>query len=181
MLFSYGLVDVKIVDAELMYLRSVPFRWPCGHAHATPSALPDGRGSGLHQKSLDSNIGWVFAPYCPGGHHVDSKQNNDDKIHQLCWPFCWLWRCTGTILLASLNGGGSGLQWKPLIDATGQVLRPIIAIGQRYVVFSEFFSSSTHWKGALGDFKVPNINRGMTYQSYGKELSKRMWYLGWGA
>jgi hypothetical protein len=69
MLFSYGLVDAEIDNNEQMYLHCVPFRWPCGHARATPSALPNGEGSGLHQKPLESAIGRVFALFCPGGCH----------------------------------------------------------------------------------------------------------------
>ena len=37
------------------------------------------------------------------------------------------------------------------------------------VFFFEFFHRQTRWKRGLGDVKAPNNNRGMTYQSNGKE------------
>ncbi len=42
---------------------------------------------GLPRKPLDTTIGQLLARYCPGGRQGDSKQNNDEKMDQLCWPF----------------------------------------------------------------------------------------------
>ncbi len=85
-------------------------------------------------------------------------------------------QCTGTIPCALSDKGESGLQQKPLllVATIGQVLRPIIAISQHYPGFFSVFSLSTCWKGGLDDFEAPNDNRGMTYQTDGKELSNFM-------
>ncbi len=99
------------------------------------------------------------------------------KKHHTCWPFWWPWWCAGTILRASPDGGGPGLQQKPLVDATGQVLRVIVGNRTKKCQFFRVFSSSTRWKGAQGDVKAPNNNRGMTYQSNGRELRETIWYL----
>ncbi len=40
-------------------------------------ALPDVARPGLHQKPLDAAIGQLLAPYSPGSHQGDSKQNED--------------------------------------------------------------------------------------------------------
>ncbi len=42
--------------------------------------------------------------------------------------------------------------------------------------FSEFFILNLQ-KRDQGEVKAPNTNRGMTYQSNGKELRKPIWYL----
>ncbi len=58
----------------------------------------------------------LLAPYPLGGHRVDSKQNNDDKMHQLLWPFWWPWGCTGTIPRALPVGEVQGFtrsHWTP--------------------------------------------------------------------
>ncbi len=42
---------------------------------------------------------------------------------------------------------------------------------------SQFFILLTCWKGGTGDVKTSTNNRGMTYQTDGKDLSNNMWYL----
>ena len=99
------------------------------------------------------------------------------KKHHTCRPFRWPWQCAGTIPSTSPNGGGPGLLRKPLVAATGRVLRPIEWIGHAKADFFRVFSLSTRWKGGSGDVKTPNNNRGMTYQNEGKDLGNAMWYL----
>ncbi len=48
------------------------------------------------------------------------------KEHYTCWPFRWPWWCASTIQRTLPDRGGSGLQWKPLVDATGWVLQVIV-------------------------------------------------------
>ena len=58
--------------------------------------------------------------------------------------------------------GYQGSHWLP----------PSGEYGGRYMpscFFFEFFHRQTRWKRGLGDVKAPNNNRGMTYQSNGKE------------
>ena len=98
-----------------------------------------------------------------GGHRGDSKQNNDGKMYHHCRPFWWPpRRFAGTIPHTSSNRGGPGLQRKPLVDTTKQVLWPIVAIGHTYAAFFRVFSSSTCYKRAQVDVKAPNNYMGMT-------------------
>ncbi len=53
----------------------------------------------------------------------------------------------------------------PLNAAIGQVLRPIVAIGQACLGFFQVFSSSTHTKRSQVDAKAPVFNRGIAYQT----------------
>jgi hypothetical protein len=60
----------------------------------------------------------------------------------------------------------------PLNTAIGQVLRPIVAIGQAYLGFFLVFSSSTCTKRSRVDAKAPVFNKGVTYQMKEKGLIK---------
>ncbi len=60
----------------------------------------------------------------------------------------------------------------PLNAAIGQVLWPIVAIGQAYLVFFQVFSSATCTKRLQVDAKAPVFNRGITYQTKEKGLVK---------
>ena len=104
-----------------------------------PLTSTNGGGPGLHLKPMDTTIGQVFAPYCPGGHQGCRQNNDDGKIPAVCWPFRWPWRCADTVPRASPNRGGPGLLWKQLVAATGRVLRPIVSIGHAKADFSDFF------------------------------------------
>ncbi len=81
------MADDKIGDDIKIYLRRGPFQKPCGCTGAMQCASPDAACPGLPQKPLDAAIGQLLSPYCPGGRKGDSKQNNDEKMGQLCWPF----------------------------------------------------------------------------------------------
>jgi hypothetical protein len=74
------------------------------------------------------------------GLHARKKQR---KKHHTCWPFRWPWWCAGTIPHALPDRGGPGLQWKPLVDATGQVLWAIVGNRTKKRQFFRVFSSST--------------------------------------
>ncbi len=60
-----------------------------------------------------------------------------------------------------------------LLNATiGQVLRPIVAIGQAYLGFFQVSSLSTWTKRSQVDAKAPVFNKGITYQMKVKGLLK---------
>jgi hypothetical protein len=61
---------------------------------------------------------------------------------------------------------------KPLVAAIRQVLRPLVAIGHTNAGFFMFFSLSTCKKRLQVNAKAPVFNKGMTYQSDGKDLTK---------
>jgi hypothetical protein len=60
----------------------------------------------------------------------------------------------------------------PLNAAIGQTLRPLVAMGQAYLGFSQIFSRSTHTKRSQVDAKAPDFNKGITYQMKEKGLIK---------
>ena len=82
-----GIVDDEIDDDERKHLVCQPFRWPQRCAGAIQTALPDVACLGLLRKPLDAAIGQLFAPYCPGGHQDDSKQNIDEKCTHFAGRF----------------------------------------------------------------------------------------------
>ncbi len=90
----------------------------------------------------------------PVDKEVICKEKKQFKLYHICWPFWWPWWCAGMILCISPDGGGPGLQRKP-------------------ADFFRVFSLSTCWKGGTDDVKAPD-NKGMTYQTDGKELSNTM-------
>ncbi len=101
-----------------------------------------------HRASICSVSSWQTT-----GLHARKKQW---KKHHTCWPFWWPWWCAGTIPRATPDRGGLGLQQKPLVDATGWVLRAIVGNRQKKRRFFQVFSLSTRWKGAQSDVKAPN-------------------------
>jgi hypothetical protein len=60
----------------------------------------------------------------------------------------------------------------PLNTAIGQVLQPIVAIGQAYLGFFQVFSSSTCTKRLQVDAKASVFNGDITYQTKEKGLIK---------
>ncbi len=60
----------------------------------------------------------------------------------------------------------------PLNATIGQVLRPIVAIGHACAGFFQVFSSSTCTKRSQVNAKAPLFNRGITYQTKEKGLTK---------
>ena len=64
---------------ERMHLRRRPSRWPYGGVEAIHAASSDAACPGLYRKPLVAAIGQLLAPYCPGGHQGNSKQNKDAK------------------------------------------------------------------------------------------------------
>jgi hypothetical protein len=109
-----------------------------------------------------SGIGRLLAPYHPSGHQGNRQTNNNQQMHLKRWPNWWPWRCAGTEPPTSPNDGGLGLCKMPQNTTIGQVLRPIEGNEKKNAVFFRVFSSLTNWKGARGDVKVPDNNRGMT-------------------
>ncbi len=156
---------------KLMHLHHWPFQWTRWCAGALQIASPDAAVPGLPRKPLDTAIGQLLAPYCPSGHQGNSKWHDDKKMDQLCWPFWWLRSCAGTIPRALPDGGGPGLWQKPLDAAIGWVLRPIDAIGHACASLFEFLII-THKRRSRVDAEAPVFNRGMTYQTKKKGLTK---------
>ena len=62
---------------ERMHLRRRPSRWPRGGIEAIHAASSDAACPGLYRKPLVAAIERLLAPYCPGGHQGNSKQNKD--------------------------------------------------------------------------------------------------------
>jgi hypothetical protein len=112
-----------------------------------PLTLTDGGGPGLHLKPLDATIGRLITLYRPSG-LTGLHEKKQRKMHDVCWPFRWPWRCADTALRTSLDGGGPGLLRKPLVAATGRVLWPIGAIGHAKAGFFRFFRRRPAEKGA---------------------------------
>ena len=73
-----------------MHLTCWPFRWKRQCASTVPSALPNASCSELQLKPLDTAIGQIFAPYCPGncqGPIQTSKKYNQNKCISLAGNF----------------------------------------------------------------------------------------------
>jgi hypothetical protein len=70
------------------------------------------------------------------------------------------------------DGGGLGLCKMPLNAAIGRVFRPTDTIGHGCAVFLRVFSSSTRIKTSPVKLKAPVFNRGITYQTKEKGLTK---------
>ena len=121
-----------------MYLRCRSFWWPCGCIGVMHMVLPDAAQPGLHRKPLDAAIRQLLALYCPGGHQGNSQQNNDDKIHPLCWPFWWPLQCNSMIPRASPDGWSPLLYVKPLDTTTRQAFAWIRTIGHAEAVFLSY-------------------------------------------
>ncbi len=79
-----------------MYLCHGPIWWPCIGMGEIRCTLPNGEHSGLCQKPLDTTIGWLLTLYCPDGRMGPIQNNEDERKHQLCWPFQWSWQCAST-------------------------------------------------------------------------------------
>ncbi len=106
----------------------------CGMSMATPEATE------RHH--------WVTTlPVSPWWQPEQQQIKQRWKLYPICWPFCWPWQCAGTIPHTSPNKGGSGIWWMPLVAATGQVLRPMVAIGCANTGFSKFFHHRLTTKG----------------------------------
>jgi hypothetical protein len=81
------IVDDEINDGIEMFLHCWSFLWPWWGARVMQTASPNEACPGLSRKPLDNAIGQLLAPYPPSGRQGNSKQNNDKKMDQLCWPF----------------------------------------------------------------------------------------------
>ncbi len=148
-------IDDKIDDGIKMFLHCWPFWWPWRCAEAVQTALPDAAYPGLPRKPLDAAIGWLFALYCPSGRQSNSKQNDKEKMDQLCWPFWWPRQCVGQYRarcpMDEVQGFGrshwtlpcnwSSLPWflfeffhRQLVKkGHGLMLRPLFAIGELHI------------------------------------------------
>ncbi len=119
------IVDNRINNDERIHLVQRPFWWPRRCAGAIQTALPNAACPGLLQKPLDAIIGQLLALYCPSGRQGNRQTNNNQQIHLKWWPFRWPWRCAGTQLRTSPDGGGPEIHVKPLDTTIRQVLCPI--------------------------------------------------------
>jgi hypothetical protein len=110
-----------------MYLVHWRFWWPWQCASTALRASTHASCSALQSKPLESAIGWIFTPYCPGnrqGPIQTSKNTQSKQMHLTRWPFRWPRQCTGTVPRALTNAPCSALQLKPLDTAIGQVFAP---------------------------------------------------------
>ncbi len=105
-----------------MYLHRRPFWWPCRCIEAIRSASSDAAWPGLHRKPLHAAIGWLLTPYRPSGSQGNNQQNNV-KMHPLCWPFRWTLQCGGTIPPASVIGHDIGGKYIPVMARLTKVRR----------------------------------------------------------
>ncbi len=101
-------------------------------------ALPE--ATGLHHRVSIHSVLPLRPPW-------SLYKQRQQKMHKLCWPFWWPWRCAGTIPRASPDGGCPGIQWKPLDAAIGQVFT-IKCCVKSYASFSEFFHCQLVKKGS---------------------------------
>lgn len=130
MLISYVYNDVKIIDDDQLHLHLAQFD---GRADVPEQCRMHRPMEGVRSYSRSH---WMP----PLGEYSCQITPAADR-HSKQKTFWWLWWCTGAILHPSPNGGGPGLQWKPLVNAIGWVLQPMIAIGQQYTGFLFFFQS----------------------------------------
>jgi hypothetical protein len=121
---------------------------------------------------LDASIRQILAPCCPSGHQGNKKTNNNQQMTLKRWTNRWPWRCIGTLLRTSPNGGGLGLSKMPLNATIGQVLRPIMTIGHACASFFQCFHRQNRRKRSQVDAMAPVFNRGITYQTKEKGLIK---------
>jgi hypothetical protein len=135
-------------------------------------ALPNAACPGLLRTPLDAGIGRLLTPYRPSGCQGNRQTNNNQQKHLKSWPLRWPWQCAGTQPRTLSDGGGLGLCKKPLNAAIGQVLRPTDTIHHGCAVFLRVFSSSTCIKTLPVKSKAPDFNRGITYQTKEKGLTK---------
>ncbi len=83
-------------------------------------------------------LGEYLLRIIPADNGVACKKKTTKK-HHTCWPFWWPWWSAGTIPRTSPNRGGPELRRKPLVDATGQVLRAIVGNEtKKHCFFSKF-------------------------------------------
>ncbi len=81
----------------------------------------------------------------PGWQQTKQRQ----KMYHNCWPFRWPWRCAGMIPRTLPDREDpAGLWQKPLVAATGRVLRPTVAIWHKKTcLFSSVFIVNLLQKG----------------------------------
>ncbi len=157
------MVNDKINEYKELCLHHGPFWRPCGCAGAMRCALPNAACPGQLRKTGHCHWGTTLSmlPRWP----LWWQLTKHEKMHQLCWPFWWLRRCTGKIPHASSNGGGPGLCWTPLFATIGQVLRPIVAIGHTNTDFLCFFNCQVVEKKGSGLPLRPLFSTGLWHIS----------------
>ena len=147
-----------------MHLHCRPFRWPCKGVEAIHVASPNAACPGLHRKplALDAAIRQLLAPYCPGGHQGDGKQNIDEKFTHFAGCFDGhdgvpvRYRAHGCVLKATKR-----CHWASTCsdDGINQTCLPLI--------WGVHVISKSLKKGS----SRPNNNRGMRHQSDEKHLN----------
>ena len=94
---------IQAIDIKQMHLTRWPFQWPWQCASMVPSALSHGSCSALQFKPLDTAIGQIFAPYCPGDRQGPIQAIDSKQMHLTRWRFRWPWQCTSTVPSALTN------------------------------------------------------------------------------
>ncbi len=166
------MVNNKIDSDKQMHLHCGLFRRPCGCAGAIQMASPDAACPGLLWKPLDAGIGQLLAPYRPSGRQGNRQTYNNQQMTLKRWPNWWPWQCAGALPHTSPGGGGWGLSKMPLNATIGQVLQRIMTIGHTCAGFFWCFHRQNRRKRLQVDAKAPVFNRGITYQTKEKGLTK---------
>jgi hypothetical protein len=159
-----------------MYLRRGPFRWSWRCADAIRSKSPDAAWPGLYLKPLDAAIGRLLAPYRPGGRQGDNQHSDNAKYSHFDGHFdgdrdaavLYPAHCPMDLFVAFIKATKHRHQASTRSD-----------IVKRSIKFRLFFDFIT--KSLKKSSSCPNNNRGVTYQSDGKDLADGVEYLHRGA
>ncbi len=178
MLISYGCDKCKNRWWQSNAPLSNLVRWPGWSAGAMPCTSPNGGGPELHSKPLDATIGQVFAPYHPSGQRGCMQENSTKKApYLLAISMAVVVRRYNTVCIAQWRGS------RAMTEATGWRHRASIAGNSRQLAkkcrFFRVFSLLTCWKGARGDVKAPNNNRGNISIEW-EGVKENDLILGWG-
>jgi hypothetical protein len=89
---TWSLASIPAIEiggsGEQMHVHCEPFQWPWRCAGAIWGTLPNAAWpAGLHRKPLDAAIGWLLAPYYPGGRQGDNQQNDDAECTHFAGRF----------------------------------------------------------------------------------------------
>ena len=124
---------------------------------------PDGAHLGIHLKPLDAAIGWVPAPYHPGGRHgqeFESNTQNTNKTQLLASNYDTFWS-----LVVCENFVPQNEPSTQLIDATSCVKIWNATIGAEelsYISSYQTLSADKNWKSKQALTKL-NLFAGAYY------------------
>ncbi len=150
-----------------MHLHHTPFQWPRECIGVIQCTSPNSAWPGLHWKPLDTAIGQLLAPYCPGGRQGNNQHNDDAKRTLFAGRFdghrdaryntahIARWRRFVAFIKATKHH-----HWASTCSDRHQLDTPMPVV-----------CSISSWKRARVDMLALNNNRGMTYQTDVKQLN----------